>query len=91
MWHYIGTEEIISNDYRSGTYLVYDIDTLDYILNDKDWVGINDAFDEWDYIVDYLDYMLESDDGKYVYIPDAKTATRIEYERLIYDIETSYG
>lgn len=88
MWHYIGTEEIVTNDYRAGTYLVYYADTVDYILTSEDWVINNDAYDEWDYIVDYRDMMLESEDGEYAYIPDVKTARRIEMERLISDIDT---
>lgn len=90
MWHYIKTEEIVcknKGDLRAGTYLVYDIDTFDYLINDNQWVFQNDAYDEQSYILDYLQYMLESDDGELVYIPDVKTATKREMEEAILDME----
>lgn len=91
MWHYTKKEEIVcknDNDLRAGTYLVYDIDTFDYLINDNDWIFQNNAFDEQSYILDYLDYMLESDDGELVYIPDARTATKRETEEAILEMET---
>lgn len=91
MWHNIGTEEIVcknKGDLRAGKYLVYDIDTFDYLINDNDWVFQNDAYEEQCYILDYLDYMLESNDGELVYIPDAKTAAKREMEEAILETET---
>lgn len=90
MWHNIGTEEIVcknKDDLRAGTYLVYDIDTFDYLVNENDWVFQNKAFEEQSYILDYLNYMLESDDGELVYIPDAKTAIKLEMEEAISEME----
>ena len=90
MWHYISKEEIVcknEGDVRAGTYLVYDIDTFDYLINDNQWVFQNDAYDEQSYVLDYLQYMLESDDGELVYIPDAKTASKREMEEAISDME----
>ncbi len=89
MWHNLGYEEIVSNDYRAGRYLVYDIDTFDYIVNEHQWVVDNNAFEEWSYIMDYMEFMLESEDGELVYIPDAKTATRLETEREIFVLENT--
>ena len=89
MWHNNGYEEIESKDYRAGRYLVYYADTLDYIINSNDWVFNNDAFDEQEYVIDHLDMMLESEDGETVYIPDAKTAMKIETEREILELETT--
>lgn len=90
MWHNIGTEEIVcknKDDLRAGTYLVYDIDTFDYLVNENDWVFQNKAFEEQSYVRDYLKYMLESDDGELVYIPDAKTAIKLEMEEAISEME----
>ena len=90
MWHNIGTEEIVcknKNDLRAGTYLVYDADTFDYLINNNDWVFQNKAFEEQSYILDYLHFMLESKDGEFVYIPDAKTAIKRETEEAILEME----
>ena len=87
MWHYIYKDEIVcknSGDYRAGTYLVYDADTFDYLINDPDWAFNNDAYGEQSYVLDNLDNMLESADGDLIYIPDAKTAIKIETERAIF-------
>lgn len=80
-WHYDYTDEIkFSNpeDCRNGGYLVYNSDTFDYLLNDPDWLRLNDAFDERSYVLDHLDLMRESNDGELIFIPDYKTALRIE-------------
>ena len=90
MWHYEYEDEIVfkdSKDPRNGTYLAYHIDTMDYILNNNDWVANNNAFDEQRYILDYLDMSLESNDGEYIYIPDSDTAMKIECGRAISEIE----
>lgn len=90
MWHYEYEDEIICKDpkdIRNGTYLVYHIDTIDYILNNNDWVVNNNAFDEQEYILDHLGMSLESDYGEYVYIPDPHTAMKIESEMAISEME----
>lgn len=85
-WHYKYKDEVIfsnEKDPRNGKYLVYDTDTFDYILNNKDWVYNNDAFEEHSYILDYLEYMLESNNGELVFIPTADVAVRLETRDLI--------
>ena len=59
-------------------FIFYDVDTFDYLINDKNWVHQNDAFDEYEWIIDNLDKMLESNDGTLVFIPTSETAIRID-------------
>lgn len=80
-WNYICKEEVMfpdEKDCRNGTYMVYDQDTFDYLVNNKEWCYINHAMEERDYILNYLDNMLESNDGSFIFIPCYEVATRIE-------------
>ena len=79
-WHNIREDEIIfkTPNCREGKYLVYDKDTFDYLVNNNDWVFNNDAIEEQEWILDNMDKILESNDGKEIFIPTARTATEID-------------
>lgn len=87
-WHYDYEEEIVckdNEDIRAGKYYAYNIDTIDYLLNDNDWVFNNDAISEQQYIIDHWDLRLESIDGEIIYIPDYKVITK--YETKIIELQ----
>jgi hypothetical protein len=79
-WHNIREDEIIfkTPNCREGKYLVYDKDTFDYLVNNNDWVFNNDAIEEQEWILDNMDKILESNDEKEIFIPTARTATKID-------------
>lgn len=80
-WHYDYVDELSfrnEKDIRNGKYLVYHVDTIDYLLNNPDWVFNNRAGDEQDYIMDYYDYHMESEDGEYIYIPSFEVVKKLE-------------
>jgi len=80
-WHYICKDTVMfksDKDPRNGLWYCYLTDTFDYILNDHNWVCTNNAQDEYDWIADQLDRMLESNDGKFIFIPTPEVATKID-------------
>lgn len=76
--HYICIDNM-----ENGSYYTYGIDTFDYLLNDNEWAFINDAIDEQEYIINALDYMIESDDGEYVSIPTYLTKCKLDEQYMI--------
>ncbi len=85
-WHYEYEEEIVGGEF-AGTYLAYHIDTYDYILNDNSWVFVNDAIDEQDWLLDVAEFTLESKDGEYMYVPEPRTATKLETDKLKQELD----
>ena len=89
-WHYDYIDEVVfpdSSDIRNGKYLVYNIDTFDYLMNEPEWVFNNHAEYEQDYILDFYQYHLESEDGELIYIPDSHMASRLETRDQIKEME----
>lgn len=73
MWHYIYKIVCKNSEYfRAGTYLVYEYDTFDYLINSPDWAFNNNALDEQSYVLDNLENTFESMDGDLIYVPDIK-------------------
>lgn len=85
-WHYEYEEEIVGGG-ADGKYLAYLTDTYDYILNDPNWVFINNAEDERDWILDALEYVVESVNGEYTYVPTPETQLKFEVDDLIVKLE----
>lgn len=80
-WHYNKLETIEfqdKKDHRNGQYYEYDADTFDYLINSNDWVHVNDAWDEQQYVRDNLDKMLESNDGTLIFIPTGIVSMTID-------------
>lgn len=91
-WHYIYEDEIISKTgetyWFNGTYMVYHKDMYDKLLNDKDFVHQNDAFDEHEYLLDCSSIIRISYDGKLIYVPNPEILFRYEIsEALDYESE----
>lgn len=85
-WHYIFEDEIIckcKDDPRAGKYMVYEKDVYNQIVHaNKDYISDNDLFDEWEYLLDCAYWVLESYDGKQVYVPTPEVIFNNELEEM---------
>ena len=86
-WHYEYIDEIISKDIIGGKYFVYNCDTFNLLLSNQDWVKLNNANDEQDWILDNLEMRLESFDKKLIYIPTFETSIKIDAYYQLEDLE----
>jgi hypothetical protein len=79
-WHYVCKENVIfeESSFKSGKYYCYDIDVFDYLINDPDWVSVNNAYIESDWILSQLDKMIESNNGALIFIPTPEVADKID-------------
>lgn len=86
-WHYEYIDEIISKDIIGGKYFVYNRNTFNLLLHNQDWVHLNNANDEQDWILDNLDKMLESFNKESIYIPTFETSSKIDAYYQLKDLE----